>query len=429
MKSKKKAGTAKGVLAVAVGGAVAASSVAGIVGAGPASADPVKIKLNYHCTFPLIGSQPIAVEISTDVPKTVAVGQTMAGFKVDSTSTVSADSTRGLKAVLTKTLEGHALATASLSVPEEPEGLPVDVDSLLDKTTLPDSGEFTIHGLGTSPDLVFTKPGPGKVTVGDLVLTLTPKLDDGGESGLGTFESECSQDPGQNNVLATFDITGPTPTPTPTPPTPTPTPPTPTPTPPTPTPTPPTPTPTPPTPTPTPPTPTPTKQHFDFGLKGETFVKAPNGKAPLTGSVGADLDLNSGAVDADLKLDPTKGNFQILGFLPVTADIALVPQGRTGGTYTSGQLTTTSKVLTKLTSFKAFGAVPIGGGDQCQTDKPSDITLKSKAGEFFDPAKGGDISGDYELSSINNCGPLTGILSLFTAGKGNTINLTLTPRS
>jgi hypothetical protein len=53
-------------------------------------------------------------------------------------------------------------------------------------------------------------------------------------------------------------VAGPTPTPTPTPPTPTPTPPTPTPTPPTPTPTPPTPTPTPPTPTPTPTPPTPT---------------------------------------------------------------------------------------------------------------------------------------------------------------------------
>ncbi|MBO2464827.1 fibronectin type III domain-containing protein, partial [Actinomadura sp. LCR2-06] len=179
------------------------------------------------------------------------------------------------------------------------------------------------------------------------------------------------------------------------------------------------------------PTPTPTSggQEYDFTLAGETFVKAPNGKAPLTGSVNANLNLDTGDVTADLKLNPTKGNFQILGFLPVTADIGLVSQGQTTGLYKDGQLTTNSKVITKLSTFNVFGAIPIGGGDQCQTTKPSDITLKSADGQFFDPGVGGKISGTYSLSSIDNCGPLTGILSLFTAGDGNTIDLNLTPKA
>ncbi|GAA2313541.1 hypothetical protein GCM10010402_86600 [Actinomadura luteofluorescens] len=158
-------------------------------------------------------------------------------------------------------------------------------------------------------------------------------------------------------------------------------------------------------------------------------MKAPNGKAPLTGSVGADLNLDTGAVSADLKLAPTKGNFQILGFLPVTADIGLVTQGPTTGLYKDGQLTTNSKVITKLTSFNVFGAIPIGGGENCQTTEPSDVQLQSPAGEFFDPGVGGKISGEYSLSSIDQCGPLTGILNLFTAGDGNTIDLTLTPKA
>ena len=158
-------------------------------------------------------------------------------------------------------------------------------------------------------------------------------------------------------------------------------------------------------------------------------MKAPNGKAPLTGSVGADLNLDTGEVTADLRLDPTKGNFQILGFLPVTADIGLDSQGKTTGLYKDGQLTTNTKVITKLSSFKVFGAIPLGGGEQCQTKEPSDVRLQSAAGEFFDPGAGGKISGTYALSAIENCGPLTGILSLFTAGDGNTIDLTLTPKA
>ncbi|MGP4029346.1 fibronectin type III domain-containing protein, partial [Actinomadura sp. 3N407] len=178
------------------------------------------------------------------------------------------------------------------------------------------------------------------------------------------------------------------------------------------------------------PTPTPPGgEHYEFTLAGETFVKAANGKAPLTGSVGADLDLTTGDVSADLELAPTKGNFQVLGFLPVTADIGLVTQGPTTGLYKDGQLTTNSTVVTKLSSFNVFGAIPIGGGEECQTSEPSAIKLQSAEGEFFDPNAGGDISGTYALSDIENCGPLTGILNIFTAGDGNTIDLTLTPKA
>ncbi|OLT16939.1 hypothetical protein BJF79_48620 [Actinomadura sp. CNU-125] len=76
-----------------------------------------------------------------------------------------------------------------------------------------------------------------------------------------------------------------------------------------------------------------------------------------------------------------------------------------------------------------FGMIPIGGGENCQTAEASDIRLQSAEGEFFDPNAGGTISGEYSLSEITDCGPLTGILSLFTAGDGNTIDLTLAPKA
>lgn len=170
--------------------------------------------------------------------------------------------------------------------------------------------------------------------------------------------------------------------------------------------------------------------HYSFDLTGSSFIKAPNGTTPLTGGVEADLDVTKPTdnVVADLTLNPTSGKFQILGILPVDAEVSFVQDGKTTGTYANSALTTHSKMFVKLTSFKAFGAIPLGGGETCQTTEPSEITLQSE-GKFI-PSQGGTLkTSDYSLSAIDGCGPLTGILSLFTAGSGNTIDLKLAPKA
>ncbi|TDD67917.1 hypothetical protein E1293_37465 [Actinomadura darangshiensis] len=376
MRTKKTTGGACAALAVA--GAMVAASLAGVAGAPPAAAAPATLGLDYHCTFPLLGPQPVHVELSTDVPDHVAVGEVMPGFTVDSVSTVNAESARGLTALYATSLEGHALADATLTVPEMPDGLPVEVDSVLEKTPIPASGGFTVKGRGTSPDLTFTQAGPGKVTVGNLVLKLTPRTDDGGESGLGTFESECTQDPGQNNVLASFDIVGETGQPA----------------------------------------------EYTYALTGSSTIKASGGTIPLTGALDAKLD--AGTVTAALTLEPSKAQFQLLGFLPVTADVAFTAQGGTTGTYKDGVLTTTTKVATGFPAFNAFGAIPIGGGDTCRTSEPSSITLTSAAG--FDRDAGGELKGAYELASVTGCGVLTGVLGDALTGPDNAITVALTPK-
>ncbi|TDC73046.1 DUF6801 domain-containing protein [Actinomadura sp. 7K507] len=371
MSKKKRTGAA-----LAAAAAMLASSLAG---AGPASAAPVTLSLDYQCTFPLLGPQPVRVELSSDVPDEVAVGEVMPGIVVDSVSTVNAESTRALTALDAVTLEGSALAEATLTVPEMPDGLPVAVDSALEKTQIPASGEFTVKGQGRSPDLTFSQPGLGKITVGNLVLTLTPRTADGGPSGLGTFESECTQNPGQNNVLVEFfmvDEGGEDPT-----------------------------------------------GEYAFALNGSSAIRASGGTLPLTGTLDAALDGTS--VTADLALDPSKTQIQVFGFLPVTVDVAFAAQGRTTGTLKDGALTTTSKVITRLPSFSVFGVIPIGGGDECRTAEPSDITLTSQAA--FDPGTGGALEGAYDLPALTGCGALTDVLSPSLTGPDNTINVTLTP--
>ncbi|MES9603188.1 DUF6801 domain-containing protein [Actinomadura sp. NPDC000929] len=372
MTKKKRTGAA---LALA-----AALLASGLAGAGPAAAGPATLGLDYHCTFPLLGPQPVHVELSANVPARVEVGEVMPGITVDSVSTVSAESARGLRALYATTLQGHALADATLTVPETPDGLPVEVDSALDGMPIPASGGFTVKGRGAAPDLTFTKAGPGKVTVGNLVLTLTPRTDDGGASGLGTFESECTQDPGQDAVLASFEIVdedgGPGAAP------------------------------------------------YSYTLQGTSTIRASGGTIPLTGALDAKID--GGAVTGGLTLDPSKARFQMLGFLPVTADVVFAAEGGTTGTYRDGVLTTVSKVTARFPAFTVFGFLPVGGGEACRTSRPSGLTLSSAAG--FDPKAGGALTGAYELPPIDGCGALTGVLGSSLAGPGNAVTVTLTPK-
>lgn len=361
------------IAAVLVAAAVFGPACVGAVPA--AAAGPATLGLDYHCTFPLLGPQPVHVELTANVPDRVGVGEVMPGIVVDSVSAVNAESARGLTSLYATTLEGHALADATLTVPEMPDGLPVEVDSALEKTPIPASGGFSVKGRGQAPDLTFTQPGPGKVTVGNLVLSLTPRTDDGGESGLGTFESECTQDPGQNNVLASFtigDTTGPA-------------------------------------------------QHT-YSVKGSSTLKAAGATLPLIGGLNAEI--SDAGVTTGLTFAPSKTQFQLLGFLPATADVALAAQSEPGS-YKDGVLTAKAKVSASFPVFRVFGAIPIGGGENCRTSASSGMTLTSATG--FDLRQGGDLKGTYALSPLADCGALTGLLSSAVTGPDNPITLTLTP--
>ncbi|MEU6040613.1 fibronectin type III domain-containing protein [Actinomadura sp. NPDC047616] len=159
-----------------------------------------------------------------------------------------------------------------------------------------------------------------------------------------------------------------------------------------------------------------------FELSGSSSLKAANGKVALAGSVSGTVDAG-GNVSADLKLKPATGAFSILGFLPVTADIAFAPQGRTTGTLSGGTLSTTTKTVVKVSSVKLFG-IQIGGGSTCQTGSAATIPLRSTD---FTVAGGGTLTGTYTLPALQGCGVLTPLLSAFVAGPGNTVTLRATP--
>ncbi len=164
-----------------------------------------------------------------------------------------------------------------------------------------------------------------------------------------------------------------------------------------------------------------------YTLAGSTTLKTlTKGVLPLKGGIDAALDPSNGKFSADLVLSPTSGRLTAGGFLPVTVKISFAPSGKTTGTLDDANiLRSKSLVRIKVSEVKLFGAIPLAGGNSCQTKSLSEINLTStKAFEIF---KGGTLTGTYAISDLNGCGVLNGIVSPLTAGKGNTISLDLSP--
>ncbi len=180
---------------------------------------------------------------------------------------------------------------------------------------------------------------------------------------------------------------------------------------------------------PTTPTTPPGIVNYKYTLKGSTTLRTlTKGTLALNGTIAAALKLVDGSFTADLTLADTSARLTSLGFLPVTAKVGLVPSGKTTGSLVDGVLKTKSFVRIKVKEVKLFGAIPLAGGNSCQTKNLSEINLKSTQAEFS-PLVGGPIAGTYSISDLNGCGLLNGLVSPLTAGGGNTINLNLIPAS
>ncbi|WP_417500983.1 choice-of-anchor D domain-containing protein [Marinobacter sp.] len=170
-----------------------------------------------------------------------------------------------------------------------------------------------------------------------------------------------------------------------------------------------------------------------LGLAGSTYINSSDSTLPLNGSIATLLELASGTFEADLNVEPTVGNFSIkllFSRLNATANVEFEQSEMTTGNLVNGKLTANSHLYVKVpkVQLKLFGTpIRVGGGSECQTIQPVDITLTSVEGSNFSPATGGDVSGVYDLPPLENCGLLTSVLNQFLTGSGNTIDLTLTP--
>lgn len=375
-------------------GVVAATTTLALAGAAtPASAAPVSLELNYTCNFPLLKPQPLKLRISTDIPSQIDVGKFTGSFRVDAVATVSAGATKGLRGLEAVTVEGSAAALVDVLNPTG-QTLVAKVPTTVAKTDLPVSGGFDTTAVGSTPSLVFQKPGQVKLTVRDLILTLSPKLADGTLTGLDTFETECFQDAGQSNTLATIQVIDPAGTPTPVPPTPT-------------------------------PTPNPVDLR-SWGLSGLAYLKTlAQGNVPVTGGFSGTRD-PSGGLTGTLSLDPARANLRALSLLPVKANFVFTPSGEATGSLVADTLNLTTRQDIRLTNVSVFGINLVSGN--CRSVAPATIALKSSAGAFSNSG-GGSALSTFSIPSFTGCGALGAVVSGLAAGGGNALSLKFTPKT
>ncbi|WP_409061863.1 DUF6801 domain-containing protein [Streptomyces sp. SYP-A7185] len=365
--------------------------LAGLIGftsGRPAAADPVSLTQTYTCVFPLMEEDPLTVVVMADLPAKVRVGEQIPAFRVTSVSTVSKAAATALRTVGGTTLEGTATADVTVHLPEGP--LDIGLENTIPTTPLPQpAAAFEVTATGQAPTLTFRRPGSVKIDVNSLLLTMTPRDSTGAKTSLDTFETECALDPaGQNKTLHTVQVEPVTTDPG------------------------------------DPPDPDGEPVPLRFGVQGSTYLKAARSSAALTGGIDARYDPAAGTFDADLELDPTTVRFTLLGFLPTAADLAFEQTTTTTGTLDpAGRLTTRSRTDVKLTAVSALG-LPIGGGPACKTTTPAALELVGEG--RFEPYTGGRLKGTYTLPGLKDCGGFTDVISAFTTGPGNTVDLNLT---
>ena len=331
----------------------------------PADAStPIDKKLSFTCPFPLIGRQQLDVEVKASFEVPSAPGGTFTTADLTVAVTVPDKSTRGLALVGAASIEGTAsagvtLANGSLTLPL---ALPLTVA----KTVVPQSGAFTTQATGSVPPVRLPNAGKTTLTIGDFSTRLTPKKADGSFTGLGSFTSDCTLDPGQDPVLLSFDLGG--------------------------------------------------TQSYEYGVAGTTTLKALGATAPVTGSLGVPA--------FGTAFDRTRAEFKVFGFVPGTADLLFGPDGPQTGELTGDGFVAHAKLALALPQVTLFGLPVADAG--CRASAPIPVDLKSGSG--FALASGGPVGGEFTIPALTGCGAFTEYLSSLVQGPGNAFALTLTAR-
>jgi hypothetical protein len=183
-----------------------AAAIAGFPEAGASAAQRIALTLTYTCAFPEIGDQSASVYIESDIPNSIAVGQPTGHYVVTASATAPWELAAGLHAFGVSTITGSVDGRVDVEAPQGDfaETIPLGIPEI----TVPAFSSFTAGATGGSSEITFDEPGQGEIVVGSLLLHLVPRNSSGGLTPLGAFNVPCSLNAGQDDVAASFTITG-----------------------------------------------------------------------------------------------------------------------------------------------------------------------------------------------------------------------------
>ncbi|WP_167007275.1 hypothetical protein [Mumia sp. ZJ430] len=141
------------------------------------------------------------------------------------------------------------------------------------------------------------------------------------------------------------------------------------------------------------------------------------------------LDVNTGDFTGHMPLPGTRTKFEVIGFIPVEADVTFVEAapitGRIDIVNNNTPVTSTASYYIKLSNIKIAG-FPTFAGPFCRTKDPVTIPANTPAGGNFNLITGGTLGGTYTIGDFQHCGLNTWLINLLVPGSGNTLNINVT---
>lgn len=205
--------------------ALAGLAAAAAFGSAASSAQAAKLTLNYQCKYPLIGAQPLKVDIDAQIPETWPTGEATERFTIGATATAGGSTSKAMKLIGAASIEGVANAKATLAGAGTP--LPVSVPMTIQTGVKGASGfadPLVLKAHGYGPELYYDEELTQTVTVDKISLNLIARNAAGkaiplnpvktdldgqavtqSDSDPATFDVPCKLTPGtQSTKLATI---------------------------------------------------------------------------------------------------------------------------------------------------------------------------------------------------------------------------------
>src|ERR1700712_1927729 len=130
---------------------------------------------DYECTYPVVGPQPVYLDVETNIPTTVTTEVEQPGFAIPLNAT-SLDQTYSMLHILSaQAVEGTGVATLTVTQSNGTKlhlSVPVKLDKYLVPPTDPEAAGIQLVARGVTPPVTFSPAGAASVTFDGLSLRL-----------------------------------------------------------------------------------------------------------------------------------------------------------------------------------------------------------------------------------------------------------------
>lgn len=170
-----------------------------------AAAGSAPVVQEYACQLPVVGDQLITVSIGWPDLRTATVGVPTPRLPVNAMGTAPAIVRTLVSFIGATWVDGNADVTAEVVAPQG--DITKTMTLTVPRTNVSEgSGPLAVPAAGILPSLDLMQPGSGHVAISGVELHLTPLTSSGGPTWFGQMNISCALEPGQSNIVASFQV-------------------------------------------------------------------------------------------------------------------------------------------------------------------------------------------------------------------------------